>query len=83
VEATGFARVQIQIRDREGRAIYECVGFSTVNRPMLYNMFNGKRRRAKREVALKDDVVKAAKRLYAPPIVRAIGRAVARAMPVR
>jgi hypothetical protein len=63
--------------------VFKARRVASMNRPMLYNMFNGKRRRAKREAAMKDDVVKAAKRLYAPPIVRAIGRAVARAMPVR
>ncbi len=83
VEATGFARVQLQIRDSNGTVVYECVGFSTVDKPMLYRMFNGRRMRAKREAAMEEDVVRAAKRLYAPPIVRAIGRAVARAMPVR
>jgi hypothetical protein len=83
VEATGFARVQIQIRERSGSIVYECVGYSTVDKPLLYSVFNGRRMRARREEAVHEDVVKAARKLYAPPVVRAIGRAVAKAMPVR
>jgi len=83
VQATGFARVHVQIRERTGAVVYECVGLSTVNKPLLYRMFNGRRMRARRAEALDGDVVKASQKLYAPPILRAVGRAVARAMPVR
>lgn len=82
-DATGFARVHLQVRARDGRLLYECIGKSSIGRPMLYGVFNGKRSTARRELAMKTDIVKAARKLYAPPIVRAIGRAARAAMPVR
>jgi hypothetical protein len=83
IESTGFARVHLQIRDRSGAIRYECIGNATAGKPMLYGLFNGKRARARRDDAMRTDIVKASRKLYAPPIVRALGKAVANAFPVR
>jgi hypothetical protein len=83
VESTGFARLHIQILGRDGAPLYECTGRASVGKPLLYGMFNARRRRARREEELRADVVKAARKLYAPPVVRAIGKAARNALPYR
>jgi len=83
VESNGFARLHIQIFDREGAPVYECTGKASAGKPLLYGMFNLKRRKARREEELRADVVKASRRLYAPPIVRALGKAARNALPYR
>jgi hypothetical protein len=83
VEADGFARVHIQIWDSKGKLLYERLGTARTGKPMLFGMFNGKRSRARRRKTLEQDVVRAARKLYAPPIIRAIGKATKTAMLVR
>jgi hypothetical protein len=83
VEEKGFARLHAQIWSSDGALLFERIGSVGAKKPMLYGLFNGPRMRARRREALDDDPVKAAGRLYAPPIVRAVGKAVEAALLVR
>lgn len=76
---TSFAAkttVHVQIWDKSGKLLYERKGKSDTGRPVLYSLL-------KREKNPDKDVVKYAKRFYAPPIVKSLYEAVRLAMLVR
>ncbi|MBD3241063.1 MAG: hypothetical protein GF331_10800 [Chitinivibrionales bacterium] len=83
VEETGSARMHVQVWRSDGNLLFERVGSAGAGKPMLYGWFNGPRMRARRQEALEDDAVKAAGKLYAPPILRAVGKAVDAALLIR
>ncbi len=83
VEAKGFARLHVQVWGSDGALLFERVGSAGASKPMLYGWFNGPRMRARRREALDDDPVRAASKLYAPPILRAVGNAVDAALVIR
>lgn len=60
--------VHAQIWDREGRLLYERIGASDKPRPALYPFFG--------RTTPEEDIVRYAKRLFAPPMVRSLYGAV-------
>ncbi|HUI94038.1 MAG TPA: hypothetical protein VLX68_17500 [Chitinivibrionales bacterium] len=73
---TAKTSFHVQIWDKTGRVIYERTGRSDTGRPFLYSWFN-------REKKPDADIVKYAKRFYAPPLVKSLYEAIKLAMMVR
>jgi len=59
-----YATTHVQIWNRDGELLYEKIGGSDAGRPIMYSLFGKKKP--------ENDVVKFAKNLYAPPLVRAM-----------
>ncbi len=70
---TGF---HVQIWDNNGRLIYEREGRSDTGRPILYSFL-------KREKHPDKDIVKYAKRFYAPPLVKSLYNSIKLALMLR
>jgi hypothetical protein len=83
VEAEGFASCHVQIWSAEGKLLFERVGKATIGKPLLYNLFNGRRGAARRAKAIDEDIVAASRKLYAPPVLRALARATGNAFLMR
>ncbi|MBD3392898.1 MAG: hypothetical protein GF418_12400 [Chitinivibrionales bacterium] len=75
VTFAALATTHVQIWNRDGRLLYECIGSNDAGRPIMYSLFG------KKEPG--DDVVKFAKHLYAPPLVRAMYMSIQNAMRLR
>ncbi|HMD68424.1 MAG TPA: hypothetical protein VKF42_06040, partial [Chitinivibrionales bacterium] len=76
VTCTAKTSFHVQIWDRSGRLVYERTGKSNTDRPFLYSLF-------KREKKPDKDIVKYARRFFAPPLVKALYKAIELAMMVR
>jgi hypothetical protein len=76
VSYTAKTSFHVQIWDRTGRLVYERTGKTDTGRPFLYSLF-------KREKKIDKDIVKYAKRFFAPPLVKALYKAIELAMMVR
>jgi hypothetical protein len=68
--------VHLQIWDKSGRLLYERIGKSDTGRPILYSIL-------KNEKNPDGDIVKYAKRFYAPPLVKSLYNAIKSAMMVK
>jgi|WetSurMetagenome_2_1015567.scaffolds.fasta_scaffold00130_13 hypothetical protein len=73
--STAKVNFHVQIWDRKGNLLYERIASGEVGKPFLYSAF-------KREKNPDKDIVKYAKRLYAPPVVKALYNAIKTAMMV-
>jgi len=69
------AATHIQIWNRKGVLLYECKGTNDAGRPIMYTLFGKK--------DPKNDMVKYAKHLYAPPLVRALYHSIQEAMRIK
>jgi hypothetical protein len=73
---TAKTSFHVQIWDKSGRLLYERVGKSDTGRPILYSML-------KREKKPDKDIVKYARRIYAPPLVKSLYNSIKLALMVR
>jgi hypothetical protein len=73
---TAKTSFHVQVWDKTGRIIYERIGRSDTGRPFLYSWF-------KREKNPDADIVKYAKRFYAPPLIKSLYNSIKLAMMVR
>ena len=78
-ETNAFASCHVQIWAADGDLLFERIGKATISKPLLYGLFNGPRGRARREEAIEEDVVAASRKLYAPPVLRALAKAASQA----
>ncbi len=76
VSYTAKTTFHVQIWDKTGRIIYEREGRSDTGRPILYSLL-------KKEKHPDKDIVKYAKRFYAPPLVKSLYNSIRLAMMVR
>jgi hypothetical protein len=75
VSYTAKTSFHVQVWDKTGRLIYERIGKSDTGRPILYSFL-------KREKKPDKDIVKYAKRFYAPPLVKSLYNSIKLAMMV-
>jgi hypothetical protein len=76
ISYTAKTAVHVQIWDKTGRIIYERIGKSDTGRPILYSIL-------KKEKNRDSDIVKYAKRFYAPPLVKSLYNSIKLAVMVR
>jgi hypothetical protein len=76
VSYTAKTSFHVQVWDKTGRLIYERTGKSDTGRPILYSFL-------KREKIPDRDIVKYAKRFYAPPLVKSLYNSIKLAMMVK
>jgi hypothetical protein len=76
VSYTAKTEFHVQIWDRTGALLYERIGKSDTGRPILYSLL-------KKEKHPDKDIVKYAKRFYAPPLVKSLYNSIKAAMQVR
>lgn len=68
VTYTATASFHLQIWSKEGKLLFEKIGYGKNRRPMFYDIFKRKKP--------DEDIVSYAKKLYAPPMIRALNEAV-------
>lgn len=73
VKYIAFAEVHLQIWDNQGNLIHEIISKDDTGRPILYSFF--------KKDKPKEDVVSYAKNYFAPPLVRALSKAINNTMP--
>lgn len=73
---TAKTEFHVQIWDKNGVLLYERVGKSDTGRPILYSLL-------KKEKHPDKDIVKYAKRIYAPPLVKSLYSSIKAAVQVR
>jgi hypothetical protein len=76
ISYTAKTSFHVQVWDKTGRLLYERIGKSDTGRPILYSFL-------KREKKPDKDIVKYAKRFYAPPLVKSLYNSIKLAMMVR
>lgn len=76
ISYTAKTSFHVQVWDKTGRLIYERTGKSDTGRPILYSFL-------KREKKPDKDIVKYAKRFYAPPLVKSLYNSIKLAMMVK
>lgn len=73
ISYTATARLDLQIWNRDGVLVFEKIGVGLTGRPFLYDSVKNKRNE-------KDDIVKRSKKLFSPPLLRALSEAAHNAM---
>jgi hypothetical protein len=76
VSYTAKTEFHVQIWDKSGALLYERIGKSDTGRPILYSLM-------KKEKHADKDIVKYAKRFYAPPLVKSLYNSIKAALQVR
>jgi hypothetical protein len=76
ISYTAKTEFHVQIWDRNGTLLYERIGKSDTGRPVFYSFL-------KKEKNPDRDIVKYAKRFYAPPLVKSLYNSIKAAMQVR
>jgi len=76
ISYTAKTEFHVQIWDKAGMLLYERIGTSNTGRPVFYSFL-------KREKHPDKDIVKYAKRFYAPPLVKSLYNSIKAAMQVR
>jgi hypothetical protein len=76
ISYTAKTEFHIQVWDKNGALLYERIGRSDTGRPILYSLM-------KKEKHPDKDIVKYAKRFYAPPLVKSLYSSIKAAMQVR
>jgi hypothetical protein len=76
ISYTAKTEFHVQIWDRNGTLLYERIGKSDTGRPVFYSFL-------KKEKNPDKDIVKYAKRFYAPPLVKSLYNSIKSAMQVR
>jgi len=72
VSFSAATAVHVQIWNKNGQLLYECIGKSDTGRPILYSLLKKKKPDA--------DIVKFAKRMYAPPLIKSLYASIKNAM---
>jgi hypothetical protein len=75
VSYRAYGRMHVQIWNKNGVLLHEGMGADDTGRPVLYSLFGKKKP--------ENDIVKYAKRLYAPPLVRALYLSIQDAVRIR
>ncbi len=73
ISYTANARLDVQIWNRDGVLVFEKIGIGLTGRPFLYDAVKNRRNE-------KDDIVKRSKKLFSPPLLRALSEAAHNAM---
>jgi hypothetical protein len=76
ISYTAKTEFHVQIWDKDGALLFERIGKSDTGRPILYSFL-------KKEKNPDKDIVKYAKRFYAPPLVKSLYNSIKAAMQIR
>jgi hypothetical protein len=73
VTYTAASRLHVQIWNRDGKLVFEKIGVGSTGRPILYDVAKKRRKET-------GDIVSRAKKLFSPPLLRALNEAAHNAM---